>query len=109
MEHVLCHSIMKHLESHHILNGFQYGIQPGHSCQAQLISIVEEIQYALDQHYQVDLGLIMLDLYKAFDTVAHNHPLSFMVYKGQGSQMANYLVDTENTACCPRWFFIKLC
>ena len=35
-----------------------------------LISIIEEIQYALDRHHHVDL--IMLDFCKAFDTVAHN-------------------------------------
>ena len=78
MERVLCHVIMKYLELHHILNEFQYGFQPGHSCQAQIISIVEEIQYALDQHHQADF--IMLDFSKAFDAVPHNrllHKLKF--------------------------------
>ena len=70
MEHVLYHAIMRHLELHHILNEFQYGFQPGHSCQAQLISIVEEIQYALDQHHQADI--FMLDFSKAFNTVPHS-------------------------------------
>ena len=37
---------------------------------AQLISIVEEIQHALDQHHQVDL--IMLDFSKVLNTVAHS-------------------------------------
>ena len=80
MEHVLCHAIMKHLELHHILNEFQYGFRPGHSCQAQLISIVEEIQYALDQHHQADL--IMLDFSKAFDTVPHNRLLHKLKFYG---------------------------
>ena len=70
---------MKHLELHHILNDFQYGFQLaiGHSCQAQLISIIKEIQYALDHHHHVDL--IMPDFCKAFNTVAHNCLLSFIV------------------------------
>jgi len=55
MEHVLCHYIMNHLEQHNIL---QYGFRPGHSCQAQLISLVEEIQQALDHHHQVDLVML---------------------------------------------------
>ena len=80
MEHVFCHAIMKHLELHHILNEFQYGFRPGHSCQAQLISIVEEIQYALDQHHQADL--IMLDFSKAFDTVPHNRLLHKLKFYG---------------------------
>ena len=80
MEHTLCHSIMKHLELHHILNDFQYGFRLGHSCQAQHISVIEEIQYALDHHHYVDL--IMLDFCKTFDTVAHNcllNKLNFMI------------------------------
>ena len=51
----------------HILNDFQYGFRPaGHSCQAQLISVIEEIQCALEHHHHVDL--IMLDFCKAFAT-----------------------------------------
>ena len=46
---------------HHIPNDFQYGFQPGHSCQAQLISIIEEIQYALDHHHYVDLILLYIN------------------------------------------------
>jgi len=63
MEHVLCHYIMAHLEQHSILNEFQYGFRPGHSCQAQLISLVEEIQQALDHH---QINLVMLDFSKTF-------------------------------------------
>ena len=80
MEHILCHSIMNHLELHHILDNFQYSFRSGHSCQAQLISIVEEIQYALDHHHHVDL--IMLDFCKAFDTVAHHRPLNKLKFYG---------------------------
>ena len=54
MEHILCHNIMN-LESNHILNDYQYGFRSSHSCQAQLISIIEELQLALDSHNRVDL------------------------------------------------------
>jgi len=80
---------MNHLESHHILNDFQYGFRPGHSCQAQLISIIEEIQYALDHSHQVDL--IMLDFCKAFDTVAHNHLLNKLKYYGIQGKIYKWL------------------
>jgi len=80
---------MNHLESHHILNDFQYGFQSGHSCQAQLISIIEEIQYALDHHHQVDL--IMLDFCKAFDTVAYNHLLNKLKYYGIQGKIYEWL------------------
>ena len=83
MEHILCHSIMKHLELYHILNNLQYGFRSGHSCQVQLISIVKEIQYSLDHHYHVDL--IMLDFCKTFDTVAHTvYCFLFVVKKFRG-------------------------
>ena len=89
MEHILCHSIMNHLELHHILNNFQYGFRSGHSCQAQLISIVEEIQYALDHHHHVDL--IMLDFCKAFDTVAHHRLLNKLKFYGIKGKVYDWL------------------
>ena len=69
MEHVLCRYIMIHLEQHKILNQFQYGFQPDYFCQAQLISLVEKIQLALDHQHQINL--VMLDFFKAFDTVPY--------------------------------------
>ena len=77
MEHILCYNIMNYLESNHILNDYQYGFRSSHSCQAQLISIIEELQLALDchhrGHHQVDL--LTFDFSKAFDTVPHQHLL----------------------------------
>ena len=80
---------MKDLKLLYILNDFQHGFQPGHSCQAQLISIIEEIQYALDHHHHVDI--IMLDFCKAFDTIAHNRLLNKLkFYDIQGKIIIGY-------------------
>ena len=38
-----------------------------HSCETQLLSVVEEMQLAIDHHYSVDL--IFIDFRKVFDTV----------------------------------------
>ena len=89
MEHIICHNIMNHLESNHILNDYQYGFRPSHSCQAQLISIVEELQLALDCHQQVDL--IMLDFSKAFDTVPHQHLLKKLSFYGIDGKLHHWL------------------
>ena len=89
MEHILCHSIMNHLESNHILNDYQYGFRSSHSCQAQLISIVEELQLALDCHHQVDL--LLLDFSKAFDTVPHQHLLKKLKYYGINGKLYYWL------------------
>ena len=84
---------MNHLESNHILNDYQYGFRPSHSCQAQLISIVEELQLALDCHQQVDL--IMLDFSKAFDTVPHQHLLKKLSVYGIDGKLCIITVGSD--------------
>ena len=84
MEHVLYSSIMSHLCEHQILSEQQYGFRQGHSCETQLINVVEDVQRAFDQQKQVDL--IMLDFQKAFDTVPHKrllHKLKSYGIEGQ--------------------------
>jgi len=55
---------MEHLSAHQIRSNKQYGLRPNHSCETQLLNIVEEIQPAVDHHLSVDLIFR-----KAFDTV----------------------------------------
>jgi len=68
---------MAHLEQHGILNKFQYCFRLSYS---QLISLVEEVQQALDHHHQIDL--VMLDFSKAFDKVPNQSLLQFYGIKG---------------------------
>ena len=57
------------------------GLDPTmHSCQTQLILLVEDILKAMDSHHQVDL--ILLDFTKAFDTVPHKRLLTKLHYYG---------------------------
>jgi len=49
MEHVIYHSIMEHLNSQNILINSQHGFRSNHSCVSQLIALVEDLSYALDQ------------------------------------------------------------
>ena len=58
---------MDHLDNYNILHNYQYGFRQGHSSETQLITVVEDILYAMDHHQQVDL--VLLDFRKAFDTV----------------------------------------
>ena len=69
MEHIIFHSIMTHLSSNNILIENQHGFRPGHSCATQLITLTEDILYALDHQKQVDI--VLLDFAKAFDSVPH--------------------------------------
>ena len=73
LEHILYHSITEHLLTYQILSDKQYGFRPNHSCETQILNIVEEIQLALDHHLPVDL--IFIDFRKAFDTVPHQRLL----------------------------------
>ena len=57
--------IMKHLQNKSVLIEIQHGFRAGHSCQTQLISLVEDLLYAMDNKYQIDI--ILLDFTKAFD------------------------------------------
>jgi len=86
-EHILCHDIMGHLESNHIISDFQYGFQPSHSCEAQLISVTEEIKAALDHCKQVDLLMQRhLILY-----VPHKCLLSKLEYYGIHGKLLSWL------------------
>jgi len=60
----------EHLNSNYIIIDNQHGFRSSHSCQTQLISLVEDITYAMDNHFQVDI--MLLDFAKAFDRVPHN-------------------------------------
>ena len=80
MEHVIFSFIMDHLERYNLLNPNQHRFRPNHSCQIQLILLVEDILKAMDSHHPVDL--ILLDFTKAFDTVPHKRLLTKLHYYG---------------------------
>ena len=80
MEHIIFHSIMSYLEKNNILNSFQHGFRSGHSCTAQLLTIIEELANSIDSHKQVDV--LFLDFAKAFDTVPHQRLLKKLQYYG---------------------------
>ena len=89
MEHVLYSSIMDRLTQHQILREQQYGFRQGHSCETQLINVVEDVQRALDRQKKVDL--IMLDFRKAFDTVPHQRLLCKLKQCGINGQMLEWI------------------
>ena len=74
MEHIIFHHIMSHFDSSNILNPLQHGFRPNHSCQTQLVDLIEDIQRSTNDHKQVDL--LFLDFSKAFDTVPHKRLLN---------------------------------
>ena len=66
MEHIIFHHTMGHLDAHHVLVNYQHGFCRVHSCESQLITIVEHLTRNLDHCKQTDV--LLLDFSKAFDT-----------------------------------------
>ena len=59
------HSTMDHIQLNNMLIDNQHGFIPGFSCQIWLISLIEDISYAMDNQHRIRLT----DFSKAFDTM----------------------------------------
>ena len=60
---------MDHLEDQGILNAKQHAFRKGHSCETQLINVIDDWAASIDERKQTDI--FILDFEKAFDTVPH--------------------------------------
>lgn len=89
LEHVIFHSIMKHLDLHNILVNFQHGFRAKHSCESQLINTVENLARSMDNRKQIDIHI--LDFSKAFDTVPHQRLLHKIQYYGIRGGTCNWI------------------
>ena len=75
MEHILVSSILKFCEEENIPCQEQHGFRRHHSCESQLIGLVDEVSSDLVNGKEVDA--LILDFAKAFDKVSH----SLLVHK----------------------------
>ena len=69
MEHIIASNTVKHLDSHGLMYDLQHGFRERRSCEAQLVSLIENLARKSSQGKQTDL--ILLDFSKAFDKVSH--------------------------------------
>ena len=69
MSELVASSMAKHFTELDILYDLQHGFREKRSCEAQLIMLVDELSKNMQMGKQT--GLILLDLSKAFDKVAH--------------------------------------
>ena len=84
LEHIIVSAMMEHCGSHNILCDEQHGFRKNHSCETQLIGLVDEINKTLDRGHQQDL--LIMDFSKAFDKVSHSllvHKLRCLGIQGQ--------------------------
>ena len=66
LEHIVCSNIMAHLDEHRLLSEKQHAFRKWHSCETQLITVIDDWAKILDHQGQVDT--FILDFEKAFDT-----------------------------------------
>ena len=48
LEHIICSSVAKHLETHGILNDAQHGFRKNRSCESQLILTIQDLAKGID-------------------------------------------------------------
>ena len=69
LEHIVYSNIMDHLEKHSLLSDRQHAFRKKHSCETQLVTVINDLAKILDKGGQVDT--FILDFEKAFDTPPH--------------------------------------
>ena len=75
------------------MHNYQHRFRQGYSVESQLITVTEDILYAMDHKPQTDVT--RLDFQKAFDTVPHQQLLSKLSSYGIQNQMDKLLAYSE--------------
>ena len=95
LEHIVCHHLMHHFETHKILTNLNHGFRAGFSCETQLLTTLNDLLLSYDQGKQVDVAI--LDFSKAFDTVPHRKLLyklnKYGVHGSVHSWLRNFLTN----------------
>ena len=77
---------MEHLQDN---DENQHSFRAGHSCQTQLISLIEDLLCAMDSRYQTDITLLYFS--KAFDKVPHRHLLTKLENYGNRGHLYTWI------------------
>ena len=90
---------MQHFETNNILSKRQHAFRKYHSCETQLINVIDDWAKSLDDKKQIDI--FILDFEKAFDTVPHELLKSKLFKYGVSNQVLNwihaFLTDRKQT------------
>ena len=89
--HIVASSVAKHFTKLDILYDLQHGFREKRSCETQLIMLVDELAKNMQMGKHTDL--ILLDLSKAFDKVAHEKLLLKLHQYGIRGDTLNCIKD----------------
>ena len=89
LEHIVCSNIMAHLDEHRLLSEKQHAFRKWHSCETQLITVIDDWAKILDNQGQVDT--FILDFEKAFDTPPHELLKSKLFSYGIGGKTMKWI------------------
>ncbi|KAI8515244.1 hypothetical protein Bbelb_078350 [Branchiostoma belcheri] len=95
MEHIVTSTIMSFAEENNIICENQHGFRRRHSCESQLLGLVDDLSNDLEQGKQTDA--LIMDFSKAFDKVCHSlliHKLKHYGIRGPlNTWIQNFLAD----------------
>ena len=63
LEHIVCSNIMAHLDEHRLLSEKQHAFRKWHSCETQLITVIDDLAKILDNQGQVDTFILDFEKY----------------------------------------------
>ena len=91
LEHIVASSVAKHFTELDIVYDLQHGFREKRSCETQLIMLVDELAKNMQMGKQTDL--ILLDLSKTFDKVAHEKLILKLHQYGIRGDTLNWIKD----------------
>ena len=89
LEHIVCSNIMAHLDEHKLLSQKQHAFRKWHSCEIQLITVIDDWAKILDNQGQIDT--FILDFEKAFVTPPHELLKSKLFSYGIGGNTMKWI------------------
>ena len=89
LEHIVCSNIMAHLDEHKLLSEKQHAFRKWHSCETQLITVIDDWAKILDNQGQIDT--FILDFEKAFGTCPHELLKSKLFSYGIGGKTMKWI------------------
>ena len=95
LEHIVCSSLMSHLDSHGIISNRQHAFRKGRSCTTQLCTVLHDWCETTDQGLQTDA--FILDFAKAFDSVPHERLKTKLHRYGITGKTLGWI---DNFLCC---------